>query len=542
MAGVRRLLLITVLLSLLTAVPAAEAAKRCGPKRPAACLPKRLPPSATALERTLGTPPRGHRSRKAERLARRLARRMQPPATAARAAQDESTSTEFTHKGLDVTAQTRERRPSDEVSVRDDLAWQFEARDRTGAGYTMGRDARHATPRCPSAVGAVPARYDEGLVVGRAVSIHGTRKWETTTFRIDGTWQGTVGAAAKAERFDVDLRGVLEKRAGVEIAATGKVLERKPTRTFRTALTMRGLKVGTAPASLAHDVRMRAPRGQRLSRGDEEQAMSALLVATLNAVGDIDAALEQGDRRWFDERACATRDFDASPALVGKGGQADWDVRVAAADGTPVATAIWTSSSACGSLAAPASGAPAHFTVHDSASAWGPNPERGACVRAEATTPAGRTPVLEHAIPPAPLLRRRFAFSIWYGETMGMGITPTDFSGKGEITIGGDQEYVEGTGTYSGSEWDQRFDNTCGQDMGATRTFAGDGKLDVQRNDDGTYSLGFTAVERPWRFAWIVVVPPEGGTRVITSRKPFCGTPESADTKATITVVGSEVP
>jgi hypothetical protein len=280
----------------------------------------------------------------------------------------------------------------------------------------------------------------------------------------------------------------------------------------------------------------------RISRGEEEDAMRGLLVTTLMAIGDIDTSLEKGDARWYEQRACARRDFDSSPAQVTKGGQADWDVRVTAADGAPVAAAIWTSSSGCGSITAPTSGAPAHFTVRDGASDWGPNPDRGACVQAEATTPAGRTPVLEHSIPPAPLMRRRFTLSVKYGETMGMGITPTDFSGKGAITIGPDQDSAEAAGTDSRSEWDQRVDNTCGQDMSATRTFAGEGLLGVVRNDDGTFSLAFTAVERPWRYAWIVDVPPEGGTRVITDRKPFCGEPGLAATKATITVSGAEVP
>ena len=178
----------------------------------------------------------------------------------------------------------------------------------------------------------------------------------------------------------------------------------------------------------------------------------------------------------------------------------------------------------------------------DGAAVWGPNPDRGACVHADATTPAGRPPVLEHAIPPAPLLRRRFAVTVRYGETMGLGITPTDFSGKGEVTIGPAETYVEGSGTYSGSEWDQRIDNTCGQDMSATRVFSGQAKLDVQRNDDGTFTIGFAALERPWRYAWIVVVPAQGGVEEIRARKPFCGQPELAVTDATVTVSGVEVP
>jgi hypothetical protein len=128
-----------------------------------------------------------------------------------------------------------------------------ELRDRSGAGHTLGMTAADVVPDCPRANGDVPATYDHSFSFGQATASHGKRTWTLATVRIETTWTGHVGVGAKAETFDFALRGELTIKSGVEIASTGKVLKRMPTRTYRAALTRRGVRVGADPLQFARD-------------------------------------------------------------------------------------------------------------------------------------------------------------------------------------------------------------------------------------------------------------------------------------------------
>ena len=79
--------------------------------------------------------------------------------------------------------------------------------------------------------------------------------------RNEATWTGHVGAGAKAETFDVAFRGELSMKFGVEIAATGKALKHLPTRTYRSALTKKGVPVKFDPIALAQEMTLRGPKG-----------------------------------------------------------------------------------------------------------------------------------------------------------------------------------------------------------------------------------------------------------------------------------------
>lgn len=419
-----------------------------------------------------------------------------------------------------------------------------ETRQADGRSFTVGFSRSPATPDCPTARGDVPAGLEEGIIVGFGTTVHGKRTWWRIDARVEGRWIGHVGVGARAERFDLDVRGVMEMRSGVEIASTGKVLRRDPTRTYRSVLRKNGLPLGVAWEALAAATTMRGPKGATVPAGDVKLA-GELAAKTFEAADRATAELETGDRRWYEERRCAKLERSSTPERVAKGGRGDWDVTVTAADGAVVPDARWTTSSGCGVLTASTDRGPkAHLTVTDTAGAWGPDTGNGACVSAEATSPAGRTPLLEETIPPEARRRLEVSITIRYTKGMGPGITETHMRGSGQLRLGDATTagvYVEGTGEYTGSEWAQTPNNTCGEDMLRSRTFAGRATVGGQRNDDGTITVGFTADERPFDMAWIVVVPVTGGNRWIEARQPFCGDPGKALTNTNVDIAVREI-
>jgi hypothetical protein len=175
-------------------------------------------------------------------------------------------------------------------------------------------------PDCPRANGDVPATYDHSFTYGQATASHGKRTWTLATVRVETTWTGHVGVGAKAETFDFALRGEVTVKSAVEIASTGKVLERMPTRTYRAALTRRGVRVGADPLPFAKDLTLRGPKGKR--GGEEDvQPVSGLLTTAVMAVSDLSDALVKGDRRWYDAMMCASLDIATSPEKVTKDGR-----------------------------------------------------------------------------------------------------------------------------------------------------------------------------------------------------------------------------
>ncbi|MBB4663448.1 hypothetical protein [Conexibacter arvalis] len=418
----------------------------------------------------------------------------------------------------------------------------MEVTDRRGSGLVFGMGEKGPpTPTCPTGAGDLPSRLRQEVIVG-TIAVDGRKRYRRVVKQvIEGRWHGYVAVSARAERFDVALRGALEVRAQTESTATGKVLKREGTRTFRTALDKRGVPIGTDPASLLREMRLRGPKGRYLSSGDVREA-TTLVAFTAVAVGDVISELHRGDRRWYDDRACATIDFTSSPERVAKGGRADWEVVALGADGQKVADATWAPASSCGTLTASGTRGPSiTLAVVDDAGRWGPEPYQPACATAEVTTTGGRPRPFDHTIFPIAKTDWRIEINVAYREDMGPGVVPTEMTGSGTVAIRHGEVTAQGDGQWSAREWAAAVDNTCGQDMMRGRDVAGRAVVGAQLNDDGTISVAFTALERPLNMAWIEIFPLEGGRRTVTNEKPFCGEPRRAKTTADITVAVTRV-
>jgi hypothetical protein len=401
----------------------------------------------------------------------------------------------------------------------------------------------HDVPTCPTGDGRLPSRYDATLIIGRATSTHGKRTWIQMMTRVDGKWTGRIGVGARAERYDADLRGVVEVRSGVEIASTGKVLRRDATRTYRIALTKQGIPIGTEVTAVASDLRVRTPKGTRIDSQDDLGRVTAAVLGIAIAMDDIEKELAKGDERWYERRECAVIDYTRSPEKVVKGGSGEWEAWVKAADGGPVTASRWAPSSSCGTLTTTTIGPDrARMRVTDTTSTWDYEPHAPACIAIDdVTTPAGRPRLILSTIDVEPPGRWRYTIKILYNADMGPDVAPTAMTGTGTVVLGPRERETMGTGSYSGTEWASDVLNTCGEDMTRTRAFTGTATVGATANDDGTVSVAFTANERPLTMAWIVVVPPAGGTERITAKQPFCGEPGRAATQADITVTRTKI-
>lgn len=565
--------LAVLLLAVATADARTTAKPRCGAQTttvgprnaPRACLPKAATPDALA-KRTLALVSRagkgGRRSRSAERLAPRLAKRLaaikaaggrlhvpsaKASSRAARAGVAQAgpsglgTPLEYRADGDRETGRWQEQ--GLDVRVEGDSnGMTVDARDRTGAGGTFGLRKGHDVPSCPTGDGRLPARYDSTMIVGRATSTHGKRTWIRMTTRVDGKWTGRIGVGARAERYDADLRGVVEVRSGVEIASTGKVLRRDATRTYRVALTKQGIPIGTDIKSVGSELRMRTPKGTRVDSQDDLDRLTGAALGIAIAMEDIDAELAKGDERWFQRRECAVIDYTRSPEKVVKGGSGEWEAWVTAADGVPVTGSRWAPSSTCGALSTTTVGANrARMRVTDTAGTWDYEPHAPACVAIDVTTPAGRPRLVLSTIDVEPPGRWRYTIKVVYKADMGSDVVQTEMTGSGSVVLGPRERETIGTGSYSGTEWASGVDNTCGEDMTRARGFTGTATVGATANDDGTVSVAFTANERPLTMAWIVVVPATGGTERITAKQPFCGEPGRAATQSDITVTRTKI-
>ena len=508
-------LLPLLLIALLVAAAPASAAPRCPggtivigtKKKPRACLPKTLPAMSPIVLKPLV---KGKPNRRLEQLAMREFR-----ARAARAG--------------DLPAGVK-------MVVKDDVV---ELTNKAGASYTMGLKKDNTVPSCPQADGDVPAKLDETLTLGFATVQHGKRTWGLVTMRNEATWTGHVGAGAKAETFDVAFRGELSMKFGVEIASTGKALKHLPTRTYRSALTKKGVPAKFDPIALARELTLRGPKGQRGDAADLEAA-TALLKTSLFGLMDIGYDLEKGDKRWYDARACATIDFKWTPEKVVKGGRADWDVWVLAQDGSRAADARWAISSSCGAFTISATSGPqVRFGVADEAGAWEPG-TTGACASGEITSTAGRPQPLQHSIPPEEPKRYRYDIRVDFKKDMGSGIAQTNATGVGRVTVGPGEGYVDGEGDYFGTEWDSGIGNPCGHDMLRTRAFSSPVVVGAKIEDDKV-TIAFTAIHRLFEASWILTLPLTGGEEFYTSYQPFCGEPQRAFHTSTVKVTGTPV-
>lgn len=543
--------LLPLILALFVLAEPASAAPRCPKgatvvvKKPRACLAKTLD-GPRALKPLLKLAPKAPKGARANRKTERLAQRMLAARAGARAARrrdDGLFGRQVSQRtAADGTTTTRFERPDGiDVDVRShDGGAVIELRDRAGAGHTVGMERLDDVPRCPRADGDVPATLDHRITYGQAVAKGGRRTWTLVTTRTEITWTGHVGVGAKAERFDFTLRGEVSIRSGVEVARTGKALKRNPTRTYRSALTRTGVPVDADVAALAKALTLRGPKGKR-ALPEDIQPFTSLVTTSVMGLAEVVDALRAGDRRWYDERACATLDYTWAPEKVVKGGRADYDLKLFAQDGTPPAAADIAVGSACGTASAEAySGTGFRFAVVDSAGAWGPDPYAGSCVTVDITSTAGRPRLLAHAIPPLESQRRRYTFRVEFSQRMGPGIAETRATGTGTVTLGPQDGIVEGTGTFSGTEWDSGPANTCGQDMLRTRAFSSPVAFGGEIQGDQV-TLAFTAIERPFDAAWIVTLPLTGGERTFSSRQPFCGEPDRALRTAKITVTSTPV-
>ena len=509
-----RLLPLLLIALLVAAAPASAAAPRCakntvviGPKKgPRACLPKTLPAAnPSVLKPLVKLKP----DRRLERLAMQRFR--------ARAAQ------------ADLPAGVK-------MIEKDGV---IELRKQSGASVSMGLDKHNVVPDCPQANGDVPAKFDETLTFGVATAEHGKRTWALVTVRNEATYTGHVGVGAKAETLDIAFRGELSMKSGVEIASTGKVLKRNPTRTYRSALTKKGVPVKFDPVALARELTLRGPKGQRGDAADLKAA-TGLVSTSMIGLMELRYELEKGDKRWYDARACAQIDFTWAPEKVVKGGRADWNVWVNAQDGTRAADARWAMTSGCGALsAANLSGATVTFGVADGAGAWVPESE-GACAKGEITSTAGRPREFDHHVPPMELKRWRYDIRVDFKKDMGSGIAQTNAVGVGRVTVGPGEGYVDGEGEFFGTEWDSGVGNPCGHDMLRSRAFSTTVVTGAKIEGDEV-TIAFTAVERLFENSWILKLPLTGGEEFYTSYQPFCGDPKKALHTSTIKVTGTPV-
>jgi hypothetical protein len=509
-------LLPLLLLSLLVLAAPASAKPRCpkstvviGPKKqPRACLPKTLPAANPTVLKPLM---KGKPNRRLEALALRAFR--------ARAAQADG--------GLPrgVTMEVN-------GSV-------VELRNQAGESVSMGLDKAGQVPSCPKADGAVPARYDETFTLGAATAKHGKRTWTLATLRYEGEWTGHVGVGAKAESYDIVLRGELTIRSGVEIASTGKVLKRNPTRTYRAAFNRKAIPLDADIVSMIRNFTVRGPKGTRGS-DEDAQAVTGLLTLAAAPLSDIPSELRKGDERWYEQHACAQRDYTWTPEKVTQGGRADWNLWVMAEDGTRVADARWQMSSGCGAISATsASGPTAQVGVVDEAGAWEPG-SSGACVSLSATSPAGRIRPVHHSIPAVDRIRYRYDIRVDFKKDMGSGVAQTNATGVGRVTVGPGEGYVDGEGDYFGTEWDSGIGNPCGHDMLRTRAFSSPVVVGAKIEEDRV-TIAFTAVHRLFEASWILTLPVTGGEEFYTSFQPFCGAPQGAFHTSTVKVTATPV-
>src|SRR5689334_5756032 len=197
---------------------AAAAAKRCPVKVKKACVGAELDgPKALKPLMKLGL--KGAKpSAKLEKLAQRmLDRRL--GAIAHASSDDPVFGREVSVTGNVDGPQTAVYERSDGVrttlNIDNASSAVVELRDRSGAGHTLGLKAADVVPDCPRANGDVPASYDHSFTYGQATAEHGKRTWTLATVRIEATWTGHVGAGAKAESFDVSLRGEVTIKSGV---------------------------------------------------------------------------------------------------------------------------------------------------------------------------------------------------------------------------------------------------------------------------------------------------------------------------------------
>ncbi len=545
-----RLLPVLLLALLVLAAPASAAAPRCPngtvvvgeKKKPRACLPKRAattPQDLKSLAKLGLKPPRGaKRNKRTEALAARML------GTKVKAAQaDDLFGREVSSTQREDGTFTAEYERPDGVDVsvsgKKDAGATIELRDRSGAGHTLGMQTINTVPRCPAANGDVPAKLDQTMTYGVATSSHGKRTWVLVTVRHEATWMGHVGVGAKAETFDLALRGELSIRSGVEIAATGKALKRMPTRTYRTALTKQRLPVGVDVLKLLPEFTIRGPKGTRAAEGDIEAA-GQLLGLSAMPIGDIQSELKKGDGRWYEQRACATRDFTWTPEKVVKGGRADWNAWVMAEDGARATAAQWSIGSGCGEpTVTTATGPAAQFGVVDAAGAWEPE-STGACVSVDLTSTAGRPQPIHHSIPPLQATRYEYVIHIEFKKDMGAGIAQTNAVGAGRVTVGEGEGYVDGEGTFFGTEWDSGIGNPCGHDMLRTRAFESPVVVGA-KIEDGQVTVAFTAIHRLFDASWILTLPLTGGEEFYTSYQPFCGDPQKAFRWSNVKVTGTPV-
>ncbi|MES1192690.1 MAG: hypothetical protein ABUM26_00080, partial [Solirubrobacterales bacterium] len=302
------------------------------------------------------------------------------------------------------------------------------------------------------------------------------------------------------------------------------------------------IPIGTDIEAVSSALRMRTPKGTRIDTQDDLDRLTTSALGIAIAMDDIDKELAKGDERWYERRECAVIDYTRSPEKVVKGGSGEWEAWVTAADGKPVTASQWSPSSSCGTLSTTTIGPDrARMRVTDTTNTWDYEPHTPACVAIEVTTPAGRPRLVLNTIDVEPPGRWRYTFKVLYNADMGPDVAPTAMTGSGSVVLGPREREAMGTGSYSGTEWASGVENTCGEDMTRTRAFSGTATVGATANDDGTVSVAFTANERPLTMAWIVVVPPEGGTERITAKQPFCGEAGRAATQADITVTRTKI-
>ena len=169
----------------------------------------------------------------------------------------------------------------------------------------MGLEKANTVPTCPQANGDVPAKLDETLTFGFA---HGrARQADVGASSRCATRRRGPGTSASGRR---PRRSTSRSAASCRSSPAWRSRPRArcssaiPTRTYRSALTKKGVPVTFDPIALAKELTFRGPKGERGDAEDLED-VTALFTTSMLGLSDIRYELEKGDTRWYDQRACA---------------------------------------------------------------------------------------------------------------------------------------------------------------------------------------------------------------------------------------------
>jgi hypothetical protein len=401
-------------------------------------------------------------------------------------------------------------------------------------GTTIGRTLvqTDTLTSCPDPDGVVHGTWE--FTVGQAAGQNGRFVEWLATAR--ASYEATVGDDARLQTWRYRAEAELETR-GYATDARGR-RRHEPTRRLRAVFSRANLDPRRgSDERLLRDLTAQPPR----LMGPKGGVTAAQAEALAGRVGQTIAMLENDARThllkaetgWYDDFRCVEVAIDG-PGKLRKGASATYTSQPHAHDGRPVTGPV--ALSAAGVSVSPTSGSVAPGAPFQTTARMDGD---GGSFDLLVTSRRGRGKGFEAiALERAEARRFRFTIAVGYGEEMGPTVAPTTFEGTGtvEATVGGG--FVEGTGSYSGSEWDASITNICGgPDMLRARGFSGSALVGAEADaKDGTVTVTFAVPSRPFDMSWIETFPLAGGTRAWESTQPFCTDPQGAKTRTSVTV------